>query len=58
MDKEEIYNMHDMLKGNINRMFLTDDLDELLIMYAFAKFRLEQIYIFNYLRLKSEGNIL
>lgn len=54
MNKKEIYNMHDMLKGNINRMFLTDELEELFTQYVYAKLRLNLIFNFNYLRLKEE----
>lgn len=34
----------DMLKGNINRMMVTDDKNELINMYSFALRRLEKIY--------------
>ena len=37
----------DMLKGNINRMCVTFDLDELDKMYEFALKRLKSIYIYN-----------
>lgn len=36
----------DMLKGNINRMCVTSDLDELDKMYEFALKRLKSIYIY------------
>ena len=54
MDKIELYSEHEILEGNINRMFLTNDLKELYNMYAYAKFRLELIFNANYLRLKEE----
>lgn len=34
----------DMLDGNMNRMFVSDDLDEIIQMYLYAKFRLSLIY--------------
>lgn len=34
----------DMLDGNITRMFVSDDLDEIIKMYIYAKFRLNLIY--------------
>lgn len=34
----------DMLDGNINRMFVSDDIDEIIRMYLYAKFRLSLIY--------------
>ena len=37
-------NEADMLEGNINRMMVTDDKDELMNMYIFALKRLEKIY--------------
>lgn len=54
MSLKEIFNECDMLEGNINRMCVTDDLEELLAMYAHAKCRLDLIFNGNYLRLKEE----
>ncbi len=53
MTREEIYFESDMLKGNISRMFVTDNPKELLHMYEFSKKRLERIYQYNYERLHS-----
>ena len=39
-----IHNESDMLQGNINRMFLTDDMNELNRMYGFAITRILRIY--------------
>lgn len=44
MTREELMNEADMLKGEINRMMVTDDNTELLTMYAFALERLSKIY--------------
>lgn len=41
----------DMLQGNINRMFVTQNKDELVSMYCYAKSRLQLIYEFNLGRL-------
>lgn len=45
-----IKNEYDMLKGNINRMFVSDDIDEVISMYEFAKKRLERIFSANHER--------
>lgn len=44
MTHKELMNEADMLQGNINRMMVTDDKDELLNMFSFALKRLEKIY--------------
>lgn len=44
MTKKELMGEAEMLKGNINRMMITNDKDELLKMYAFAHERLSRIY--------------
>lgn len=44
MTHKELMNEADMLEGNINRMMVTDDKDELMNMYIFALKRLEKIY--------------
>lgn len=56
MNLKEVFNEYDMsmLKGNVNRMRVTDDLEELLNMYAHAKCRLDIIFYANYFRLKEE----
>ena len=56
-DLRIIYNEKDMLEGNINRMCVTDDMDELLSMKNFAMKRIERIFQVNYERLtESEGD--
>lgn len=52
--REEILTESDMLEGNINRMFVTDNPKELVYMYEFSKKRLERIYQYNYARLQSK----
>lgn len=44
MTHEELMDEADTLKGNINRMMVTDDKDELLNMYTTALGRLEKIF--------------
>ncbi|WP_313343607.1 hypothetical protein [Sedimentibacter sp.] len=51
MNKKEIDFEYNMLQGNINRMFLTDDYKELNTMYLFAKRRLDEIHTYNYNRI-------
>lgn len=45
--RHKIDNEMDMIKGNLNRMCVTDDTDELLTMYAYASIRLHDILIAN-----------
>lgn len=44
----------DFLEGNINRMCVTDDLEELIHMKEYALNRIEHIYQVNYERLTEE----
>lgn len=53
MNVQEAYIEYDMLKGNINRMFVTDDIKELARMHEFAKKRLEELYEYHYARLTA-----
>ena len=57
MSKTCVDNEYDMLKGNINRMFVTDDKDEFFKMYDYAMIRLKRIYDFHFDRLVSAGLI-
>ena len=54
MNEIEVYNEYEMLRGNINRMFLTDYINELFRMYYFARKRLDGIIEYNYARLNNE----
>lgn len=54
MSKQEAFNEYDMLKGNINRMFVTNNCEEFQKMYEFALKRLERIYDYNYHRLVDD----
>lgn len=44
MTHKELMDEADMLQGNINRMMVTDDRNELMNMYSFALRRLEKIF--------------
>ena len=44
MTKQLLINIADMLQGNINRMMVTVDEEELLNMYMWAERRLHTIY--------------
>lgn len=44
MTRQQLMNECDMLRGNINRMMVTDDHEELLTMFAYAHKRLGDIY--------------
>jgi hypothetical protein len=44
----------DMLQGNINRMMVTDDAEELLKMFAFAHKRLGNIFWANRARISND----
>jgi len=55
-----IRNEEDMLKGNINRMCVTDSLKELFSMYDFALKRISNIYNINlekFISNSEDGNI-
>lgn len=50
-DLRIIYNEENSLQGNINRMCVTDNMDELVKMKDFAIYRIERIFNINYNRL-------
>ena len=57
LTKEELKKINeqtDLLKGNINRMCVTDNLEELRTMDHWAKARIAQIVSINYCRLTDE----
>lgn len=53
MDEMEAREESRMLRGNINRMFLTDNAAELVKMYEFAQKRLERIYDYHVKRINN-----
>ncbi len=44
MDKLEAYHGYTLLNGNINKMLLADDVDELLKFYNLAKEQLDKVF--------------
>ncbi len=55
-----IRNEEDMLKGNINRMCVTDSLKELFSMYDFALKRISKIYNINlekFISISEDGDL-
>ncbi len=52
-DYDKAHEELNMLKGNLNRMFLVDDIEELFDNYEMAKTRLGRIYQANCDRLKK-----
>ena len=57
MNYQEMRNEKDMLEGNINRMFVTDDMDELCSMYMFAKERLDTLFRENCKRIIEKNTV-
>lgn len=47
MTEQEFEDEKDMLRGNLNRMCVSHDRQEVLHMYNFARKRLERIYMYN-----------
>lgn len=54
MTKQELYNECDLLTGNINRMCVTDSLEELDKMKEFAEKRIKKIYNYNLQRFNKK----
>lgn len=54
-ERNELMNECDMLQGNINRMMVTDDHEELLTMFAYAHKRLGNIFWKNKKRINMEN---
>lgn len=53
-NKQELYSQRELLNGNLNRMCVTDDMDELEDMLVFAEFRMKQIFFYNKRRIESK----
>lgn len=53
-----IHNESDMLKGEINRMFNTDDLGEISLLYISAKKRMDKIFEYHVDRVREYQNII
>ncbi len=54
MTEKEAYVEYDLLKGDINRMFVTDDAMELHVEHEYAKKRIERIFDYNRTRLNNK----
>lgn len=54
MTEKEVNVEYDLLKGDINRMFITDDVVELNIEYEYAKKRIERIHDYHFARLNNK----
>lgn len=54
MNYQEMKNERDMMDGNINRMFVTNNFAELCSMYEYAHKRLEALFNANYERIYEE----
>lgn len=57
MNRQKLEIEIDMLKGNINRMCVTDDDAELESMQQWAKRRIDQIYLHNHQRLRKQERL-
>lgn len=56
--RNEIYNEMDMLRGNINRMYVATEIKELTNMYEFAERRLQRIHKLCLERLDKYGYMI
>lgn len=52
-----VHNDYDMLKGCVNRIFVTDDISELFQMYNSAKRLIDMIYEYHENRVRQLENI-
>ena len=57
MNRQKLEIEIDMLRGNINRMCVTDDDAELESMQQWAKRRIDQIYLYNHQRLRERERL-
>lgn len=53
-DRQHASNEYDMLKGCVNRLFVTDDIDELPRLYRGAIYHLGEIYEYGLERLREK----
>ena len=54
-NRKEFYNAIDMLKGNINRISVTDDIYEVADMYLFASHRLKALTLYRIKELSGKS---
>lgn len=55
MDYQEASNNYDMLKGSINRIFVTDDKEELISLYTSALYYLSLIFCYGKTRFRERS---
>ncbi|MCI9313718.1 MAG: hypothetical protein HFI57_01860 [Lachnospiraceae bacterium] len=53
MNEKEVYVEYDLLVGEMNRMFVTDDAAELPVLHEYARKRLERIYDYHVKRINN-----
>lgn len=53
MNEKEVHNEYDLLMGEMNRMFVTNDASELAILHECAKRRIERIFDYHVARLNN-----
>lgn len=53
MNEKEVYVEYDLLVGEMNRMFVTDDAAELSVLHEYARKRLERIYDYHVKRINN-----
>ena len=54
MNEKAIHNEYDLLTGEMNRMFVTDDAAELEVLHDYAKKRIDRIYEYHFERLNNK----
>ena len=54
-DFKELRTERDMIEGNMNRMCVTDDMDELYDSLAVAELRLKRIFFYNKRRIENKA---
>lgn len=55
MNYQEAHNNYDMLKGSINRIFVTDDKEELISLYTSALYYLSLIFCYGKTRFRERS---
>ena len=54
MTEKEAHIEYDLLTGEMNRMFVTDDAAELEVLHDYAKKRIDRIYEYHFKRLNNK----
>ncbi len=53
MNEKEVHNEYDLLVGEMNRMFLTDDAAELEALHKYARKRVDRIHDYHVTRINN-----